>query len=79
MGLSTLGTAQYTLTVEATPAAVVPDATTYRLYVNFDDVNDQISAVFGNNEFPLEVNVPEGAFNRNTTALGMRLASIPRF
>ena len=63
MGLSTLGTAQYTLTVEATPAAVMPDATTYRLYVNFDDVNDQISAVFGNNEFPLEVNVPEGAFN----------------
>ena len=63
MGLSTLGTAQYTLTVEATPAAVMPDATTYRFYVNFDDANDQISAVFGNVDFPLEVNVPEGAFN----------------
>ena len=55
--------AQYTLTVEATPAAVMPDAKTYRFYVNFDDANDQISAVFGDVDFPLEVNVPEGAFN----------------
>ena len=65
-GLSTLGTAQYNLTVEASPATVVPNATTYKFYVNFDDANDQISAVFGNDEKPLEVNVPEGAFNAAT-------------
>ena len=47
----------YTLTVESAPATVIPDATTYRFYVNFDNVNDQISSVFGNTDFPLEVNV----------------------
>ncbi len=57
------GDGTYFLSIEAYPATAVPGATTYRFYVNFDDANDQISAVFGSNENPLEVNVPEGAFN----------------
>ena len=42
-----------------------------RFYVNFDDANDQISAVFGNADFPLEVNVPKGRSTRHST-FGMR-------
>ena len=57
------GSGPYFLSIEAYPATAVPDAATYRIYVNFDDANDQISSVFGNDDFPLEVNVPEGAFN----------------
>jgi len=66
MGLSTLGTAQdefqYPLSVEAAPAVGV-SGTTYSFYVLFDDPTDQLSAVYGNNEESLEINVPEGAFN----------------
>ena len=51
----------YTLTVEAsTPVAAA--GTTYRIYVNLPNATDRMSAVFGNNETPMEVNVPNGAF-----------------
>ena len=66
MGLSTLGTAQdefqYPLSVEAAPAVGV-SGTTYSFYVLFDNPTDQLSAVYGNNDESLEINVPEGAFN----------------
>ena len=52
----------YTLTVEAsTPVAAA--GTTYRIYVNLPNATDRMSAVFGNNETPLEVNAPAGVFN----------------
>ena len=52
----------YTLTVEAAPATD-PSLTTYRFYVNMNNATDRMSAVFGNNETPLEINTPSGAFN----------------
>ena len=43
----------YSLTVEATPAVAVEDATTYRFYVNMMEAGDRMSAVFGNSTTPL--------------------------
>ena len=53
---------EYSLTIEATPA-VSEGLTTYRFYVDMNDATDRMSAVFGNNEYALEFNAPEGAFN----------------
>ena len=50
----------YTLTVEASPAAAAP-GTTYKFYVNMSDASDRMSAVFGNNEMPLEINCTRGS------------------
>ena len=63
MGVQISGTAQeYDLSVEASPA-VQEGLTTYRFYVNMEDATDRMSAVFGNNDFPLEITTPDGAFN----------------
>jgi len=52
----------YTLTVEAnTPASA--SGTTYRFYVNMIDATDRMSAIFGTDQTPLELNTPDGAFN----------------
>ena len=63
MGVQISGTAQeYDLSVEASPA-VQEGLTTYKFYVNMEDATDRMSAVFGNNDFPLEITTPDGAFN----------------
>ena len=52
----------YTLTVEASTPALAP-GTTYRFYVDMTDASDRFSAIFGNDQAPLEINTPDGAFN----------------
>ena len=42
-----MGSAQYDLTVEPSPA-VQEGLTTYRFYVNMADATDRMSAVYGN-------------------------------
>ena len=72
----------YTLTVEAAPASD-PSLTTYRFYVNMVNATDRMSAVFGNNETPLEINTPAGAFNSafnaSWNASGINPAFLPAF
>ena len=57
--------------------------TTYRLFVHFDDANDQLSAVYGNFEYPMQIDVPEGAFNStfnsSWSASGMNPAFLATF
>ena len=62
MGLTTLSSAQYDLTVESFPA-VQEGLTTYRFHVNMQDATDRMSAVYGNNEASLSINTPAGAYN----------------
>ena len=57
----------YTLTVEASTPAVAP-GTTYRFYVDMTDASDRFSAIFGNDQAPLEINTPDGAFNSSFNA-----------
>ena len=52
---------QYPLVVEASDAVV--EGTTYRFWVDMPGESDRLSAVFGAGEFPMVVNVPEGAYN----------------
>ena len=72
--------AQYTLTVEASPA-VTAGSTTYRLYVDMQDPTDRMSAVFGNDQASLLVNTPAGAFsspfNASWNASGINAAFLP--
>ena len=53
----------YALEVDAYPATALEGMTTYRFYVKVENADDNMSAVFGNSETPLEVNVPQGAYN----------------
>ena len=62
LGLHAPSLAQYSLTVEASPA-VTAGLTKYRFYVNMQDPSDRMSAVYGNDQASLEVNTPDGAFN----------------
>ena len=83
IGVSVLGFAQdFSLTVEATPA-VTEGMTQYRFYVNMNDASDRMSAVFGNNEYTLSVEAPEGAFNStfnsSWNASGINPAFVPVF
>ena len=68
-------------TVEASVSAAA--GTTYKFYVDMTDPTDRMSAVFGNNEFPLEINVPEGAFsstfNSSWSASGINPAFLAFF
>ncbi len=59
--------AQYSLTVEASPAVNV-EGTVYRFYVNANDPTDKISAVFGNDQANLVINAPDGIFNSSFNA-----------
>ena len=61
-GLTSMGSAQYDLSIESSPA-VQEGLTTYRFYVNMADATDRMSAVYGNDEAALLINTPEGAFN----------------
>ena len=62
---------------------MVTGMTTYRLYVTLPDEGDRMSAVFGNDENGLLVEVPSGAFNStlNTSwnASGINPAFLPAF
>ena len=42
--------------------------TTYRFYVDMTDATDRMSAIFGNDQAPLELNTPDGAFNSGYNA-----------
>ena len=53
---------QYTLTVD-TVESYNPDLTVYRLYVNTNSPSDELSAVFSNASYPLNIEVPEGIYN----------------
>ena len=57
----------YTLTVEASTPVAAP-GTTYRFYVDMTDASDRMSAIFGNDQAPLEINTPDGAFNSSFNA-----------
>ena len=59
---------QYSLTVTEEPAVATVGQTTYSFYVNMQDATDRLSAVFGNNITPLEVNAPDGVFNTSYNA-----------
>ena len=74
--------AQYTLSVESSPA-VTAGLTTYRFYVDMQDATDRMSAVFGNDQASLLVNTPGGAFNSpfnsSWNASGINPAFLPVF
>ena len=53
----------YSLVVTADPAASVEGGNRFRFYVQMASSGDKMSAVYGNSETPLFVNVPEGAYN----------------
>ena len=73
---------EYNLTIEPSEATN-PNFTRYRFYVNMMDADDTFSAVFGNSEQPLLVNVPEGAFNTgfnpSWSASGINPAFVAQF
>ena len=50
--------AQYSLTVESSPA-VGAGGTVYRFYVNAQDDTDKLSAVFGNDQAHLVINTKQ--------------------
>ena len=56
-------TAQYSLTVESSPALNVANHTVYRFYVNMTDASDKLSAVFGSDQDNLILNTPAGILN----------------
>ena len=80
--LQTTGFAQYTMTVESSPA-VTRRGTTYRFYVDMQDATDRMSAVYGNDDATLLVNAPGGvfnsAFNSAWNASGINPAFLPVF
>ena len=59
----TSASAQYSLTVESSPAVNVPGHNVYKFYVNMNDASDKFSAVFGNDQDNLIINTPSGIFN----------------
>ena len=63
LGLQTLGFAQFTLTVQESPASADATLTTYRFYVNMQDATDKMSAVYGDEESNMIINAPAGVFN----------------
>ena len=54
----------YSLSINAIETGYEDEiGTTYRFYLNTTNDNDVLSAVFGNNLYPLEVHAPEGVYN----------------
>ena len=58
-----MGFAQYSLTVEASPAILPGLGTTYQFFVNLENETDFLSAVYGNSQTDFIINVPDGAYN----------------
>ncbi|MDG2310877.1 MAG: hypothetical protein P8L64_00655, partial [Flavobacteriales bacterium] len=48
--------------------ALLDGMTTYRLYITNLGETDFVSAIYGNNEDPLEISVPEGVYNSSLNA-----------
>ena len=75
--------AQYTLTVEASPAVVDYLGTTYRFYIDLEDATDQVSALGGDNRFAFSISAPAGAYNNQLnnswSASGINPGFIPQF
>ena len=82
IGFTTPAISQYSLTVEAMPATTV-EGMSYRMYVNMQDPTDRMSAVFGNNQTPLEISAFNGAynnsFNSSWSASGINPMFLPMF
>ena len=57
------GASGYSLVVSATPSAYIAGSTVYRISVRMAGAGDQMSAVYGNVDTPLDISVPEGAYN----------------
>ena len=80
--LQTFGYAQYSLTVEPSPA-VGEGGTVYRFYVNMQDATDRMSAVYGNDNATFQVDAPDGVFNSSFNsawnASGINPAFLPVF
>ena len=77
----TFGYAQYSLTVEPSPA-VGEGGTVYRFYVNMQDATDRMSAVYGNDNATFQVDAPDGIqqlFNSAWNASGINPAFLPVF
>ncbi|MDG1673920.1 MAG: hypothetical protein P8H88_00595, partial [Flavobacteriales bacterium] len=72
--------AQYSLTVESSPA-VGAGGTVYRFYVNANDPTDKFSAVFGNDQSNLVITTPanifNSPFNASWNASGINAAFLP--
>ena len=83
LGMQFNGFAQYTLTVTSEAAAGVPGSMVYRFYADMQSASDRMSAVFGNDQASLLVDVPDGAFNStfnsSWNASGINPAFLPVF
>ena len=84
LGLCASGMAQYSVTVESSPASAVAGQTVYRFYVDMQAPEDELSAVYGNSQSNLIVNTPDGvynsAFNASWSASGINpifLTTVP--
>ena len=53
----------YPLFIESVPATTQAGSTVYRFYIQLQSATDRVSAIFGNQDDPLTVITPEGAFN----------------
>ena len=75
--------AQYSLTVESTPATTMAGQTVYRFYVDMQDPGDELLSVYGNSQSNLIVNAPDGiynsGFNASWSAEGINPAFLPVF
>ncbi|MDP7435121.1 MAG: hypothetical protein QF427_02720, partial [Flavobacteriales bacterium] len=74
--------AQYSLTIESSPAVDPSAGTVYRFYVNSNDPTDKMSAVFGNDQAHLVIETPAGIYNFGNTswsASGINPMFLPLF
>ncbi|MEC8802662.1 MAG: hypothetical protein VXX32_02605 [Bacteroidota bacterium] len=73
----------YPLLIESAPATTQAGSTVYRFYIQLQNATDRVSAIFGNQDDPLTVITPEGAFNStaNTSwnASGINPVFVPTF
>ena len=73
----------YPLLIESAPATTQTGSTVYRFYIQLQNATDRVSAIFGNQDDPLTVITPEGAFNStaNTSwnASGINPVFVPTF
>ena len=58
----------YPLFIESAPATTQAGSTVYRFYIQLQSATDRVSAIFGNQDHPLTVITPEGAFNSSANA-----------
>ena len=53
----------YALVVETSPALTLPNHTRYRFYLELANPTDRLREMGGNDEYPLSIDVPMGAYN----------------